>query len=441
MNSKPSYEELLDRVHRLEKEVETHRRIEAELKTSEERFRDIANNALEWIWEIDSTGRYIYSSPVVKEILGYEPHEVLGKYFYDFFHPDDKKRLMGLASKAIAQKRAFRKFINRNVDHNGKLVVLSTSAVPLMNEEGMLVGYRGADTDITEPYYALKELRESKENLRSLLKSASGFAIYQLIYDKRDPQSLRVVFVSRSFKDILGISEPMKFEEWFDHVHPDDVGRIARANKQAFEIGRFNEVYRWYNPEKQTWLWIHAISTAGAEAENGNMYVNGILIDVTDKQQAFEKLKTREEDLEYKTKDLEQMNAALNILLKKRNQDKLDFQESIGANVKLLILPYLERIRKRNLENEQSVLLDIIRTNLNEITESFAHKLTSKYIGLTATEIRVADLVKQGQKTKQIAQILYLSPKTVESHRENIRKKLGIKNKKINLQSYLLSVE
>jgi PAS domain S-box-containing protein len=91
MKPKPSYEELIKKVRLLEREADKRRRIEAQLKVSEGRFRDIAENALEWIWEIDSTGRYTYSSPVVKSVLGYEPNEVVGKFFYDFFHPDEKE--------------------------------------------------------------------------------------------------------------------------------------------------------------------------------------------------------------------------------------------------------------------------------------------------------------------------------------------------------------
>ena len=133
------------------------------------------------------------------------------------------------------------------------------------------------------------------------------------------------------------------------------------------------------------------------------------------------------------------MNAALNILIKKGEQDKIDIEESVSANVKQLISPYLSKMRQRNLNDEQRTLLDIIHLNLKKITDSFTHQLTSKFIGLTPTEIRVADMIRQGQKTKQIAQILCLSQKTVESHREHIRNKLGIKNQKVNLRSYLLS--
>jgi DNA-binding CsgD family transcriptional regulator len=233
----------------------------------------------------------------------------------------------------------------------------------------------------------------------------------------------------------------MKFETWFDSVHPDDVDRIARANQRAFKTRRFDEVYRTYNHKKGEWRWIHAIATGGTQANGWNRYVNGIMIDITDKQRAYEKLKVHEKELENKTKDLKQMNAALNVLLKKRERDKIDFQDRITANIKQLVIPYLARIRKRNLESEKLALLNIIESNLNEITATFSYQLSSKHIGLTPTEIKVADLVRQGQKTKQIAQILCLSHKTIESHRESIRKKLGIKNKKINLQSYLISVE
>jgi PAS domain S-box-containing protein len=439
MKRKLSYVELKKRIQLLEEEAVQRKRIESKLKESEARFRDIAENSLEWIWEIDSTGRYTYSSPVVKQILGYEPEEVLGKFFYDFFEPDEKKRLKKAALKAFAQKKAFKKFINRNVSKDGKNVVLLTSGIPLLDNKGKLNGYRGADTDITEQYNAEESLRKSEEHLRSLMESATGFSIYRLVYDPISPHSLRVIFVSPSIEDIIGLPEPMKFETWFDSVHPDDVDRISRANQRAFKTRRFDEVYRTYNPKKGEWRWIHAIATGGTRADGWNRYVNGIMIDITDKQKTYEKLKVREKELENKTEDLKQMNAALNVLLKKREQDKIDFQDQIAANIKQLVLPYLTKIRRRNLESTQIALLDMIESNLNEITASFSYRLSSQHIGLTPTEIKVADLVRQGQQTKQIAQILRLSHKTIESHRENIRKKLGINNKKINLRSYLMS--
>lgn len=442
MKRKLSYEELQKRVQLLEKKAEELGRIQTKLQESEARFKDIADNALEWIWEVDTAGKYTYSSPVVKQILGYEPEEVLGKHYFDFFHQDEKKRLAKESLKAFEQKESFRQFINRNVCKDGKtVVVLSTSGVPLFESEGTFIGYRGADTDITDRYIAEEAVRVSEEHLRSLMESASGFAIYRLVYDKASPHSLRVIFVSPSIKDILGIPESMKFETWFEYVHPGDVERMTKANQRAFETLRFDEEYRTYNPKKGEWRWIHAISTGGIDANGWNRYVNGILIDITDKRKAFERVKTHKKELENKTKYLKQMNAALNVLLKKREQDKLNFQDRIAANIDHLIFPYLSRIRKRSLKREQLALLDIIESNLNEITAAFSYQLSSKHIGLTPTEIKVANFVRQGQQTKQIAQTLCLSHKTVESHRLNIRKKLGIKNKKINLRSYLLSME
>ena len=150
MKRKLSYEELQKRVRSLENEAEKLGRIKTELQESEARFRDIADNALEWIWQVDTSGKYTYSSPVVKKILGYEPEEILGKYYFDFFHPDEKKKLMKATTKAFEDKKPFRKFINQNVCKDGKTaVVLSTSGVPLFDAEGNFLGYRGADMDIT----------------------------------------------------------------------------------------------------------------------------------------------------------------------------------------------------------------------------------------------------------------------------------------------------
>ena len=442
MKRKISFEELQERVRFLEKEAEKLERIKTELQESEARFRDIADNAMEWIWQVDTTGKYTYSSPVVKKILGYEPEEVLGKYFFDFFHPDEKKKLMKATTKAFEHKKSFRKFTNQNLCKDGKtLVVLSTSGVPLFDAEGNFIGYRGADMDITDQYIAEKKLQVSEEHLRSLMDSASGFAIYRLVNDKASPHSLRVIFVSPSIKGIFGIPDPMKFKSWFENIHPDDVNRLAEANKRAFETNSFNEEFRTYNEKKGEWRWVQAISTGGVNKKGWNRYVNGILIDITERKVSEEALKSKERELETKANKLEDINTALNVLLEKRKVDQIELEEKIVLNVENLIKPYLDKLRQGSLDDRKKNILNIIQSNLDEIISPFARNLSSRHYNLTPKEIQIANFIRQGTTNKEIAEILFLSVKTVEFHRDNIRKKLGIKNKKINLTSYLLSID
>jgi PAS domain S-box-containing protein len=150
--------------------------------------------------------------------------------------------------------------------------------------------------------------------------------------------------------------------------------------------------------------------------------------------------KRAEEALKIKSKNLEEINTALNVLLKKRRNDKTDLEERFLGNIKQMVLPYLDKIESGNRDPNRKVLIDILRENLSEVTSSFAHNLSFKYFGLSPAETRVANLIKNGKNTKAIAGILNISPKTVKNHRQKIREKIGIINKKVNLRSYLLSL-
>jgi DNA-binding CsgD family transcriptional regulator len=93
------------------------------------------------------------------------------------------------------------------------------------------------------------------------------------------------------------------------------------------------------------------------------------------------------------------------------------------------------------LDERQQAYASILETNLNDIVSPFCQSLSSKYLSLTPAEIQVANLVKQGRTAKEIAELLNLSASTVEFHKANIRKKIGIKNTKANLRSHLLSLQ
>ena len=137
-----------------------------ERKKAEERFKQVAENSGEWIWEVDANGLYTYVSHAVEKILGFTPEEIIGKkHFYDLLTPDVRMELKKTAFEVFHRKGAFKNFINSNIHKDGNIVFLETSGVPILDDKGNLLGYRGADTDITERKQAEEEIRKLNEEL------------------------------------------------------------------------------------------------------------------------------------------------------------------------------------------------------------------------------------------------------------------------------------
>ena len=153
------------------------------------------------------------------------------------------------------------------------------------------------------------------------------------------------------------------------------------------------------------------------------------------------KLLTREQELETQTRDLEEVNSALKVLLNQREADKKELEERIVGNFRELVRPLLEKLKASGLNDRQKAFLEIAEIELKNILAPFLRKVSAGHLKLTPTEIQVANLVKHGKSTKEIASLMNLSIKTVQVNRNNIRRKLGIINKKINLRTYLLSVQ
>ncbi len=150
----------------------TERRIvEEALAKNETRFRQIAEDADEWIWEVNAEGLYTYCSPAVEGILGYSPEELVGiKHFYDLYAPDVKEELKQKAFAGFKSKNITKKLINHNLHKNGTTVILETNGSPIVDEKGNMVGYRGADTDVTEREKAEQELRQRNHELSVINK-------------------------------------------------------------------------------------------------------------------------------------------------------------------------------------------------------------------------------------------------------------------------------
>lgn len=151
--------------------------------------------------------------------------------------------------------------------------------------------------------------------------------------------------------------------------------------------------------------------------------------------------RTLEQKIKSRTAVLEETNAALRVILDQRERDKRALSESIMANLNQLVYPYLKQLSQTPMNTRQTALLEILQVNLTQVTRPFASQMTSSHFNLTPMEIKVADLIRNGQSNKDIAEILCVSPNTILTHRYHIRKKLDLKNKKVNLRSFLKSLQ
>lgn len=138
---------------------------------------------------------------------------------------------------------------------------------------------------------------------------------------------------------------------------------------------------------------------------------------------------------------LEETNQALKILLERADEDKKLVEDRIKSNVKELVIPYIDKLKVTGLNIEQQTYLEIVETTVRNVFSAFLQKITSKQYHFTPKEIQVATLIREGKTTKQIADIMKVTRSAIGLHRHHIRNKLGLGKAKVNLRSYLLSLQ
>jgi PAS domain S-box-containing protein len=188
------------------RDITERKQMESALRESEKRFRQVVANAKEWIWEVDADGLYTYVGPMVEKILGYKPEEVLGKkHIHDFFHPDDAENLKSQVSGIFNRRDVFSEFQTRNVHKNGHVIWLLRSGVPILDDRQQLIGYRGADVDITERMRVHDILDRKQKNLEAIFDAAPAgmLLVNEQMVVARANEAIRKIS-GKEYREIIG---------------------------------------------------------------------------------------------------------------------------------------------------------------------------------------------------------------------------------------------
>jgi PAS domain S-box-containing protein len=273
-------------------DITYRKRTELALKESEQRFRQVAEIAGEFIWEVDAKGLYTYASPSVEKIMGYAPEELVGKkHFYDLFDPSVREELKAAAFQVFAERQAFHDFPNPNVSKSGKIVHLETSGAPVLDPAGNLTGYRGADTDVTGRKRVEEALQESEARFRTVANTAPVL-IWMSGTDKR------CNFFNKSWLDFTGRALEQELGNgWAEGVHPDDLAGCWKIYVESFDARRpFTMEYRLRRHDGE-YRWISDHGVPRYDSERDFLGYIGSCVDLTERKRAEEEVCQSEERL------------------------------------------------------------------------------------------------------------------------------------------------
>jgi len=203
-------------LHMIELE-NAEKRSKQALEESEARFRDIALNTSDLVWEIDENCRYTYCSERAFQSLGYKPQELLGKKPFDLMEPQEAEKVKEVFNNSVQNHQPLIDIENWNITKSGKSICLLTNGVPVFNSQGGYIGYRGVDKDITDWKRAIQKIRESEERFRKYFElGLIGMAI-------TSPQK-GWMEVNQRLCDMFGYSrQELLKKTWLELTHPNDV--------------------------------------------------------------------------------------------------------------------------------------------------------------------------------------------------------------------------
>ncbi len=422
----------------------------------------------------DQTGSIVACNQFVLDRYGYIKDRVLGKKPWElaqFFREDGSVLLRNEypVAQVLRTKQAVKNVVfGRKQLGKEEMSWVYLSSIPLFDETGEPAWVVSTGLEFTDRKRAEEALRKAEARYHAIIQDQTELICRYLPdgtltflnnafcrYFGKNPDKL----IGHSFLLLMLQEDREEVESALASLSPENLivcheHRVAAPNGEIRwqswtnrmildEHGNPTEIQSVGQDITARKQMEEALQKSHEELEMRVQERTADLVEANEKLKISEKmLLKREHELDARNIRLEEINIALKILLEKRELDKIEFEKRVLLNVKELISPYLKKLKDRGLDGRQKVYAEILESNLMDIISQFTCRLSSEYSNITPSEIEVANLVKQGKTSKEIAELMHLSPRTIDTHRNNLRKKLGLKNsRKKNLRSYLLSLQ
>ena len=493
MDKKPTHMESEQRIESLEKAGIEREIAEKALKESEKKYRSLVENIPDVIYSIDKSFKIVAASLPAANFYGYEASEVLGKDFSSFIYPEDKILVVNSFLEAIETRREWTRGLQfRMISKHGVTHWVELNSHMQFDENGDYLREEGVLRDIDDRKKAEEALQKVHRDLEKTIEKRTAELVRvnkrlsreikereQMDTElKNSEERLNILFeyapdayflndLDRKLIDGNRAAERLTGYKKEELIGRDFLELNLLPREQILDAGKhFTKDLKGlptgpvgYSIRRKDGKKVFVEVNAFLVKIKGKDIVLGIARDITERKQTEEKLrklhdelekrvKKRTEDLarineelEIKTINLEEANTALKVLVKRREEDQIEIEEKILSNFNELIMPLADRLKGSRLDDRQRAWLDILETNLRDIISPFSRRLNSKFWKLTAAEFQVANFIKNGKITKEIASLMGVATSTIDTYRDNIRTKLGIKNRKINLRTYLMDIK
>lgn len=398
--------------------------------------------------------RFIKVNHALCRMLGYTEEEIVGLTFVDITHPEDIEKDVRLAAKAFSGEIPSYTIEKRYIKKNKDIFWLSLTASVIRDESGKALYGLAMIRDISEQRRAESELMKFNEKLEMLVAERTENIRemdqeIRLLSDllNRTSQPFGIGYPDGSFglhnqamRELIGYSkEEMRTVRWTDITPPEWLEHerklLAELQGEDMPVRYEKEYIRKDGIHIPVELFVHRVND-----ESGNLkFYYAFVTDITLRTKTKKEMEKIKIELEKKSRKLEEANIALRVLLRKRDEEKAELEEQLLLNLKDLVHPCIEELKCSNLNETQKTNINILEANLKEIIFPFSRRLPLKQLEFTPKELQIVNLLRQGKTNKEIGKILHSSSRTIAFHRENIRRKFGLTNKKVNLKSYILA--
>jgi PAS domain S-box-containing protein len=409
--------------------------VEAALFTSEAKNRAITENIEDGYYEVDLKGNFTFFNAAMARITGYSHEELIGKNNREMMDKYNTKQVFQVFNKVYLTGLATKAFDWELIRKDGSRCVLEVSISLRRSITGEAVGFMGIARDVTQRKLMEQALRGNEEKYRMIIENIEdGYYEVDL--------AGHFTFFNDAMARITGYSrDELTGKNNRDMLDDFNADRVFQVFNTVYTTRLAMKAFDWEFIKRDGSKGIVEVSVSlKCDLNSQPVGFMGIARDITERKKTEKRLKTSEEESRAKSKKLAETNTALTVLLKKREEDRKELEETMLSNINDMVKPYLERVKERAKDRKLLDNLSVLEENLNSITSPFSHRLSSLHLNLTATEMEIANLVKQGRTTKDIAGLMAVSCKTIEVHRLNIRKKLGLNNKRACLRTHLLSI-